>query len=331
MTFFPTIKLPNSRATSLLGFGCASLMRLPDASDREYLLAQVVDYGITHFDVARLYGLGQVESEIGALFKRHPEKLTVATKFGLDNTLLPPKVTQRQGFIRTLLAKSPWLKPLARHIYGQRFVSRDFSIKTCRSSLEASFKRLGVDKIDLVLLHEPQTNDCLDPSFEVFLDDLKLQGMIGGYGISGLLANMLPILQIRPNLGRHFLQWEDSLLTSNIALSWKISSFTQLCSRFGVVRCSFPYIQKALQTVPQLESYWSDRLNIDLSSRQLLVTALIASTLVGNPTDLLLFSTTDRHRLKATLQLLHSPPWSVADLVDFDHFWRSTSTFISAK
>jgi aryl-alcohol dehydrogenase-like predicted oxidoreductase len=52
----PAITLPNGRATTSLGFGCASLMRLPEVGDRQRLLDLAVDLGICHFDTARLYG-----------------------------------------------------------------------------------------------------------------------------------------------------------------------------------------------------------------------------------------------------------------------------------
>ena len=56
----PVISLSTGRNTTALGFGCASLMRLPEARDRQRLLDLAVDLGIRHFDGARLYGLGQV-------------------------------------------------------------------------------------------------------------------------------------------------------------------------------------------------------------------------------------------------------------------------------
>ena len=74
-----TLTLPNGRSTTALGFGCASLLRLPEASDRQRLLDLVVDLGICHFDVARLYGLGQAEAELGGLLRRPSAQLTVAT------------------------------------------------------------------------------------------------------------------------------------------------------------------------------------------------------------------------------------------------------------
>jgi aryl-alcohol dehydrogenase-like predicted oxidoreductase len=79
----PVLTLPNGRSTSALGFGCASLLRLPDPADRQRLLATAVEYGIRHFDVARFYGLGLAEAELAPLLRHHRGQLTLATKFGL--------------------------------------------------------------------------------------------------------------------------------------------------------------------------------------------------------------------------------------------------------
>ncbi|HET9153536.1 MAG TPA: aldo/keto reductase [Solirubrobacterales bacterium] len=57
--------LYGKRANVRLGFGCASLMRLPSRRRRQALLAEAFEQGIRHFDVARMYGLGAAEGELG--------------------------------------------------------------------------------------------------------------------------------------------------------------------------------------------------------------------------------------------------------------------------
>ena len=61
MNLIKQIQLPNGRSTANLGFGCAGILRLPTARRRDYLLRTAVEEGITHFDVARMYGLGAAE------------------------------------------------------------------------------------------------------------------------------------------------------------------------------------------------------------------------------------------------------------------------------
>ncbi|MFZ1803748.1 MAG: aldo/keto reductase, partial [Nitrospira sp.] len=70
-----------------LGFGLSKLMRIPSRADRQRLLDTVYDQGIRHFDVARMYGLGASERELGTLIRSKRTQVTVATKFGIEPAL----------------------------------------------------------------------------------------------------------------------------------------------------------------------------------------------------------------------------------------------------
>jgi D-threo-aldose 1-dehydrogenase len=48
-------------SVSAAGFGCGGLMRSPSRNERMAVLGSAVDSGITHFDIARIYGFGQAE------------------------------------------------------------------------------------------------------------------------------------------------------------------------------------------------------------------------------------------------------------------------------
>jgi D-threo-aldose 1-dehydrogenase len=318
----PAITLPNRHLTTALGFGSASLMRLPDAGDRQRLLDLAVDLGIRHFDTARLYGLGQVEAEIGALLRRHPGQLTVATKCGLGEAQPPSAAVQRQGGLRRLLKLAPGLRPLARRIYGSRLVRRDFSVAHCRRSLETSLVQLGLEAVDLLLLHEPGPADVVDPAMEASLQDWQRQGLIGGYGISGLAGPTLPLWRQRPGLASQVLQWEDVMLDPQPLAQRPVMQAPQLSGRFGRIRRSLQPIQQAFAAVPQLQRHWSDRLNLNLAEPNALVAALLGAALAAYPADLLLFASTDPDRLRRIVCLLHSPPWEAEEAIAFEHFWR---------
>ena len=320
----PAITLPNGRRTTALAFGCASLLRLPEVSERQRLLDQAVDLGIRHFDVARLYGLGQAEAELGTLLRRYPGQLTLASKWGLGDVAPPSSAAERQGWARRVLQKAPWLRPLARRLHGRALVPRDFSARQCSRSLTTSLQQLGVESLDLLLLHEPQSTDWLDPDLENCLADLQQQGLIGGYGISGELQAALGLIRDRPGLAPHVLQWEDTGLAPEPAELGDAFRSRLLHGRFGRIRCSLPVIQRSFQYVPQLQRHWSDRLTLDLSETQALVAALLAASLAAHPADLLLFSTTSTERLQRTMQLLQAPPWEATELIAFDQFWRHT-------
>lgn len=318
----PSLTLPNGRTTTALGFGCASLLRLPEASDRQHLLDLAVDLGICHFDVARLYGLGLAEAELSLPLRRHPGDLTVATKFGLGTADPPSPAAQRQGGLRRLLQRLPALRPLARRFYGTRMVPRDFSAAHCRQSLSTSLDQLGLGAVDLLLLHEPSPRDTIDPGLEACLQQLHCEGLIGGFGISGCPQQILPLCRQRPQLASHCVQWDDHLLLPDFAAALTKEISPVLKGRFGRIRHALVPIQQAFAAVPQLQHHWSDRLNLSLAETDALVAALLGSALAGSPGDLLLFSTTQPDRLRRILTLLHSPPWDPAELIAFERFWR---------
>ena len=61
-----------------------------------------------------------------------------------------------------------------------------YAIRSYYGSLEESRKRLGIDKIDIVYIHDPDVNNsfkqALDEAFPS-LADLKRQGVIGAVGV----------------------------------------------------------------------------------------------------------------------------------------------------
>ncbi len=318
----PSLTLPNGRDTTTLGFGCASLLRLPDASDRQRLLDLAFDLGIRHFDVARLYGLGQAEAELGGLVRRQPGLITVASKFGLGDARPPAAGAQRQGALRRLLELAPGLKPLARRFYGSRLVAREFSAAHCQLSLRTSLDQLGLEAVDLLLLHEPLPSDAIDAAMESCLKDLCNEGLIGGYGISGVPEPTLSLWCQRPGLAPHLLQWEDNLLQPELSALASDTDPPALRGRFGRIRLSLQPIQQAFSAVPSLQRHWSERLGLNLAEPEALVAALLAASLACYPQDLLLYASTRADRLRRTLELLHSPPWETVELQAFERFWR---------
>jgi D-threo-aldose 1-dehydrogenase len=101
--------------------------------------------GIRTFDTAPHYGLGLSERRLGdALRDRPRDEYVISTKVG---RLLEPAVPGSDG-------------AFARDTEGfdvpARYVRRfDYSADGVRRSLESSLRRLGLDRVDLVLLHDP--------------------------------------------------------------------------------------------------------------------------------------------------------------------------------
>ena len=140
---------------SQLGLGCSRLGSILGASRTEAiaLLRTAAELGITYFDTSDLYGQGDSERMIGATLAGQPN-IVIATKIG-----------KRHPFKVRLLAplKAPLsrlLKSAASSVVRQQ---RSNPVPTCfapaylSNALHRSLKRLGVETIDVVMLHSPAT------------------------------------------------------------------------------------------------------------------------------------------------------------------------------
>jgi L-galactose dehydrogenase/L-glyceraldehyde 3-phosphate reductase len=118
---------------SALGFGCGAvggLMVRGDPKERVRSVARALEAGITYFDTAPSYGDGASEENLGQALRglgvRHD--VVVGTKVRLDpNELAAP-------------------------------------LPAVRRSLEQSLGRLGLDRVDVVHLHNPIATEAITPS-----------------------------------------------------------------------------------------------------------------------------------------------------------------------
>ncbi|WP_432534709.1 aldo/keto reductase [Kineococcus arenarius] len=128
----------------VVGFGCAPLGNLyeqvPEAQARAALEA-AWDGGLRYYDTAPYYGLGLSERRVGAFLRDVPrEEVVLQTKVG---RLLRP----RRG--------EPVHHPHGFAVPGDVEPVWDFSAEGVRRSLSESLERLGVDRVDVVLVHDP--------------------------------------------------------------------------------------------------------------------------------------------------------------------------------
>lgn len=133
-------------AVAQLGFGGAPLgglfAEVSDAQARAALEA-AWDAGIRHFDTAPLYGYGLSEQRVGAFLRTKPrDAFVLSTKVG---RLLEP--TRGAG------ATGDSLGAFVGALPNDAFF--DFSADAVRRSLDASLTRLGLDRIDIAYIHDP--------------------------------------------------------------------------------------------------------------------------------------------------------------------------------
>jgi D-threo-aldose 1-dehydrogenase len=173
------------RATGIeltsLGLGCAQLGNLyrPTSDDDARATVDAAwDVGIRYFDTAPHYGLGLSERRLGAeLAGRRRDELVLSTKVG---RLLEP-VEQVTG------ADDEGFAVPATH-RRRRDYSRDGILR----SLEASLRRLGLDRIDVLFVHDPDEHyrEVLDGAYPA-LHELREQGVVGAIGAGMNQAEML--------------------------------------------------------------------------------------------------------------------------------------------
>lgn len=165
-----------------LGLGCAQLGNLYRAMSDDTARA-IVDTawarGIRYFDTAPHYGLGLSERRLGAALAGRPRAgYVVSTKVGrllVDN---PGGAGERdtEGF------------DVPRTLVRRRDYSRDGVLR----SLESSLDRLGLDRVDLAFVHDPEDHveEALTGALPA-LAGLRDQGVLTGIGLGMNFAGVL--------------------------------------------------------------------------------------------------------------------------------------------
>ncbi len=169
-----------------LCFGTSGLGDMPDtygyhveAAQAEATIRAIFDSPVNFIDTSRIYGMGRSEERIGAVIR--------------ERGGLPP------GFVlSTKLDRDP--------------STNIFDAAQARRSLEQSLKALGLERIDLLHLHDPEHSRSLDEtaSRDGALGELfriKEEGLAKAVGLAaGRVDIMIPLLR----------DWDfDALITHN--------------------------------------------------------------------------------------------------------------------
>ncbi|MFI6169320.1 aldo/keto reductase [Nocardia sp. NPDC051052] len=149
------------------GAGYAGLFRAIDEAAAQAGIAAAWDAGIRAFDTAPHYGAGLSEERLGRFLKSRSE-YTISTKVG------------------RLLYDDPLAPDGADDFYGapKRARRRDYSAAGVRRSLEESLERLGLDRVDQLLIHDP--DDYQDQTLAEAVPELTRMrdaGTVSGIGV----------------------------------------------------------------------------------------------------------------------------------------------------
>jgi aryl-alcohol dehydrogenase-like predicted oxidoreductase len=146
-------RMIGGREVGAVGLGCMSFGGIYGTTriDESFAcLEEAARLGVTHLDVAEIYGGGRCEEVMGEYLGGSPGPFHIATKAGI------------------------YTEP-TRHFRNDA--------GALRRSLEGSLKRLGLDRVDLFYLHRREAARPLPEVIET-LAGFIAEGMIGGYGLS---------------------------------------------------------------------------------------------------------------------------------------------------
>lgn len=185
------IVIGNEISASAVSLGCMRMHALDDVR-LDAVMETALDCGINFFDHADIYGKGESERLFGAYLARNlgaREKMYIQTKCAIHD--------------------------------GQF----DFSAEHILRSVDGSLSRLGVDYVDLLLLHRPDT--LMEPE-EVAraFDTLASQGKVRHFGVSN--HNMMQIELLKTAVKQpllvnqlQFSPTEAGMITSGINVNMK--------------------------------------------------------------------------------------------------------------
>lgn len=145
---------------SAIGLGC---MRI-SSMGREELSRHIhtaLDYGITFFDHADIYGGGESERLFGSVLASEPglrDQLVLQSKCGIRPNML------------------------------------DLSKEHILESVDGILQRLGTDRLDVLLLHRPDVLIEPDQVAEAF-DRLEQSGKVLHFGVSNFTSRQIELLQ----------------------------------------------------------------------------------------------------------------------------------------
>lgn len=170
-----------------LGYGAANLgnlFRAIDDAEAWAIMEAAWDAGIRLFDTAPHYGLGESERRLGAFLRTKPRgEFIVSTKAG---RLLRPNPEGAPDYGGLDLANGFHVPATLRRQW-------DFSEAGIRASLDESLERMGLDRVDVLYLHDPERHDLDHALAEGLpaLAALRDQGRVRAIGVGSMVTDAL--------------------------------------------------------------------------------------------------------------------------------------------
>jgi aryl-alcohol dehydrogenase-like predicted oxidoreductase len=270
-------------------------MRVPDRKSRRRLLEVTFERGIRHFDVARLYGLGAAEQELGEFIRTRRNQVIVATKFGIESQRAIGYLASLQSPVRWLFKKFPSVRAMAaRRVVQQSSGPKRFTPESARMSLETSLRKLRSDYVDFFFLHEPTEQDWVSDDLSQCLEDLKKEGKIRAFGISVAASDLMPVVRKHPALVP-VIQFDNDAVSRQID-ALNLPSHTGLLT-FAPLSSALPAVEELCVRSPTLIKTIATETGIDLHHHAQRIQFLVTYALQANPRGTVVFASTNESHI----------------------------------
>jgi hypothetical protein len=289
------VQIPGSTAElGRIGLGGGGL--IGGASLRESIAVFEAAYeaGIRYVDVAPLYGLA--EDVVGDLVQSHRGDFILATKVGIARPRLPGLFSLVRKTLRPIAQRLPTVKQFALRQTQALITTGLFHPDQVRSSLDDSLKRLKTDWIDVLLLHEPTTED-MTPELLKELDRLVSSGRVRLLGTGTQEPAECSI--------RYGDVWQHRYAPGD-ALPANKSGLRVV---HGVLRHGLPLLRTAIAARPTVANALSSRYGFDFFDPDAQPAILATLALAADPRAVLLVSSRHALRISRCIALVN---WSVA-------------------
>jgi D-threo-aldose 1-dehydrogenase len=290
---------------SRLGFGLSSIAGSGDFSHQQRLIKTAIDCGVTHFDTAPYYGGGDSEKILGKILATCPEKVTIATKYGLAPIGRGKTGSLIRSTLRPIFRRIRYLKSVASNVGSWIYSPHQIQIgkSALLASLDESIKYL-CRPVDIFLLHDASSSTAANPEVLEALTQARSSSMISVAGISGSPEDIQLAILKYPEVYA-VAQLENSL--PRPAPVSNLSTFGAKIITHRAIQGGLNDLLKMFETQPGFKQIWLRDIGIDPASSEALAGVLIELALSENPGGTVLFSTIHAGRIKKTAAILQTP------------------------
>jgi pyridoxine 4-dehydrogenase len=180
----PTFMLGGELEVRRLGFGAMRIVN--DREEGARVLRRALELGVTLIDTADIYGAGVSEEVIAEALYPYPKQLVITSKGGLG--------------------------------WGLQDRIRDGRPEHLREALDASLRRLRLERIELYQLHRHDPEVPIEESIGA-LEELRLEGKIRLIGVSNFSVGQLRVAQSVTKISSVQNQYNRGLLISDEVLN----------------------------------------------------------------------------------------------------------------